>query len=292
MADVDVTNLRLPRTWVTAQPDNPAFDISTNELDDDIRALGDLNWGNNAMLNISTLEINNPAATFQYTITGSAIIADRVMTLPLLTAGDTFVFEAFAATLTNKTLNLTSNTLSGTTAQFNTALSDDDFATLTNTVTLTNKTLTLPTIGDFTNATHSHLNAAGGGTITKASISDTPWAKADLPAVTVYTDQANTFGVFAQRFPTTQLQLDNPAATFQYILATSAIVADRTVTLPLLTGNDNFVFEAFAQPLTNKTIDADLSTITNIGDAEVKNDLITGQTQVTPHSRQTVQLRL
>ncbi len=50
-------------------------------------------------------------------------------------------------TLTNKTLSLGSNTLSGTTAQFNTALSDDDFDTLTGAVTLTNKTLTSPKIG-------------------------------------------------------------------------------------------------------------------------------------------------
>ena len=41
----------------------------------------------------------------------------------------------------------------------------------TDTQTLTNKTLTTPTIGSFTNATHSHLNAAGGGTITFAVIS-------------------------------------------------------------------------------------------------------------------------
>lgn len=33
----------------------------------------------------------------------------------------------------------------------------------TNTQTLTNKTLTTPTIGSFTNATHNHTNAAGGG---------------------------------------------------------------------------------------------------------------------------------
>jgi len=46
------------------------------------------------------------------------------------------------ATLTNKTINLLNNTVSGTTAQFNTALSDDDFATLTNTVTVTNKRIT------------------------------------------------------------------------------------------------------------------------------------------------------
>jgi hypothetical protein len=49
-------------------------------------------------------------------------------------------------TLTNKTINLASNTLTGTTAQFNTALSDGDFATLAGTETLTNKTLTSPTI--------------------------------------------------------------------------------------------------------------------------------------------------
>lgn len=46
-------------------------------------------------------------------------------------------------TLTNKTINLTSNTLTGTTAQFNTALSDGDFATLAGTETLTGKTINL-----------------------------------------------------------------------------------------------------------------------------------------------------
>lgn len=49
-------------------------------------------------------------------------------------------------TLTNKTIALGSNTISGTTAQFNTALSDGDFATLAGTETLANKTLTSPTI--------------------------------------------------------------------------------------------------------------------------------------------------
>lgn len=45
------------------------------------------------------------------------------------------------ATFTNKTINLSSNTLTGTIAQFNTALSDGDFATLAGTETLTNKTI-------------------------------------------------------------------------------------------------------------------------------------------------------
>jgi hypothetical protein len=49
-------------------------------------------------------------------------------------------------TITTKTINLSSNTLSGTISQFNTALSDADFATLTGTETLTNKTITTPII--------------------------------------------------------------------------------------------------------------------------------------------------
>lgn len=51
-------------------------------------------------------------------------------------------------TLTNKTIALGSNTVSGTIAQFNTALTDGDFATIGGTETLTNKTLTSPTLNN------------------------------------------------------------------------------------------------------------------------------------------------
>jgi len=49
-------------------------------------------------------------------------------------------------TLSNKTIALGSNSLSGTTAQFNSALSDGSFATLAGSESLTNKTLTSPVI--------------------------------------------------------------------------------------------------------------------------------------------------
>jgi hypothetical protein len=63
-------------------------------------------------------------------------------------------------TVTNKTIGLTANTLTGTTAQFNTALSDNDFATLAGTETFTNKTLTSPVINSAT-ATGLYISDAG-----------------------------------------------------------------------------------------------------------------------------------
>jgi hypothetical protein len=71
-----------------------------------------------------------------------------------------FATLAGTETLTNKTVNLSSNTLTGTTAQFNTALSDGDFATIAGTETLTNKTLTSPAINGATIAT-SNTRLAG-----------------------------------------------------------------------------------------------------------------------------------
>ena len=52
-------------------------------------------------------------------------------------------------TLTNKSIDLGSNTLTGTIAEFNTALTDGDFATLNGIETLSNKTLASPVISPF-----------------------------------------------------------------------------------------------------------------------------------------------
>jgi hypothetical protein len=75
-------------------------------------------------------------------------------------------------TLTNKTIALGSNTVSGTLSQFNSAVTDADLASIAGSETLTNKTLTTPTIASFTNATHNHTNSAGGGTLTSSAITD------------------------------------------------------------------------------------------------------------------------
>jgi hypothetical protein len=49
-------------------------------------------------------------------------------------------------------------------------------------------------------------------------------------------------------------QINDTSADHQYVFAVSELTADRTVTLPLLTGADEFVFKDHAQTLTNKTL--------------------------------------
>ena len=69
---------------------------------------------------------------------------DRVISIP--NATDTLIGKATTDTLTNKTFDLDANTLTGSLAEFNSALQGDSFATLADTLTLTNKTFTSPTI--------------------------------------------------------------------------------------------------------------------------------------------------
>ena len=85
---------------------------------------------------------------FETTLSFAEPTADRTHTLPNATG--TIILTDNAATLTNKTIALGSNTISGTLAQFNSALTDDRFASITGSETLANKTFTSPTISAHT----------------------------------------------------------------------------------------------------------------------------------------------
>ena len=86
-------------------------------------------------------------ATISGTVTSTATITGGTVNATTLQQGGVqAVTTTGSQTLTNKTIAIGSNTVSGTTAEFNSALSDGDFATLAGTETLTNKTLTSPTI--------------------------------------------------------------------------------------------------------------------------------------------------
>jgi len=63
-----------------------------------------------------------------------------------LSIDSTVTTNSGTQTLTNKTIALGSNTVSGTIAEFNTALTDENFATLSGAETLTNKTIQSPSV--------------------------------------------------------------------------------------------------------------------------------------------------
>jgi len=104
-------------------------------------------------------------------------------------ATGTIVGTSDTQTLTNKTVDSATNTITvdlseatvtGTTAEFNTALSDDNFATIAGSETLTNKTLTTPVV----NTPDINAPDIDGGTIDSTIIGGTTPAAITGTAIT------------------------------------------------------------------------------------------------------------
>ena len=68
------------------------------------------------------------------------------------------------------------------------------------------------------------------------------------------------------------LEIQDTSADHQYVLSVNELTADRTVTLPLLTGNDEFVFKDHTQTLTNKRNTARVTAITSHATPTINTD--------------------
>ena len=123
--------------------------------------------------------------------------------------------------------------------------------TLSNTSDATSHTVTLSASGgsfQLVEGSNITLTTSGTGSNGIITIASTASGSGDMLLGTVQTVTA------LKTFNTGTIAFRNPANTFSYNLLGSAIVANRNITLPLLTGNDTFTFNAATQTLTNKTL--------------------------------------
>ena len=126
---------------------------------------------------LTTPQINDTSANHQYVFAVSELAADRTVTLPLLTGNDQITMDAHASTLTNKSIDLANNTLTGSLAEFNSALQSESFAGLAATQTLTNKTIsgadnTLSNIGN-SSLSNSAITVSDGSNTTAVALGGT-----------------------------------------------------------------------------------------------------------------------
>jgi microcystin-dependent protein len=124
-------------------------------------------------------------------------------------------------TLTNKTIDLTDNTLRGTKAEFNASLEDADFVTVTGTETLTNKTLTSPVItggtvngGAALTVDSTELNTLDGITSSAAELNI-------LDGATLTTTELNYVDGVTSAIQT-QLNANTPVGVINMWIGTSA----------------------------------------------------------------------
>jgi len=145
-------------------------------------------------------------------------------------------YLSLAQTLSNKTINLNTNTLQGTTGQFNNSLTDGTFTTLAGTETLTNKTLTSPTITGPT--------ITGPGSITDIST----FGLRDTVATSFETRIASTSGDTLTANRTLTLDVQNADRTISLAgnltvtggyTATLTTTADANVNLNLVVQSDS-----------------------------------------------------
>ena len=181
--------------------------------------------------------------------------ADRTITVP--DATDTLIGKATTDTLTNKTIDLDSNTLTGSMAEFNSALQGDSFMTLADTQTLTNKTFTSPTI------TSGVLNTVVSGSAFKdednmSSNSATALAsQQSIKAYVLATIDAQDVDIAADSGSNIAIDLDDEVLTLAGGTGLASATGTNSVTLSIdstvatLTGSQTFTNKTFTSPSIN-----------------------------------------
>ena len=179
--------------------------------------------------------IDNTDTTKQVAFDASGIATSTTRTLTVPNASDTLVLLAESQTLTNKTLAFGSNTISGTLAQFNTAVSDATLVSTTGSETLTNKTIVLGN-----NTVSGAL--ANGITATTQSASD----NSTKVATTAYVDNQVTAGAVNEFADNVFRVKDNSDASKKLAFECSGISGSTTRTMTVPNSDGTISTESFA----------------------------------------------
>ena len=269
---------------------NAGTDTVTYAIDSSVATLNDtqvltnktINASNNTLSNIANSSLTNSSITFarvggnstaaslgdtvSFQGTASEVTvgensgtftiglpANVAITTGLTVNGITAVTESATQTLTNKTFDLTDNTLTGTLAELSTAVSDDTVVGLAATQTLTNKTLTNPTIGgatmtaalvlDYTSiattiASTGQISTVGGA---PSLIGDTGNVVLDgnngIVLRVAGAQQVNVLDGKIAFIDSNSLEWTNLTSTYDYTINPPATIgADVTLTLPTAGG--------------------------------------------------------
>ena len=183
----------------------------------------------------STITMEGSTANdFELTLSAGDPTADRTITFPDATGtvaltSDITITAASTSTFTNKSISLATNTVTGTKAEFNSAMSDADFATIAGSETLTNKTLTTPVISSITN---------GAATLTLPTSTGTIALTTDIPAGVVTESGTQTL---------TNKTLTSPVIT-------GAVFNDGSIVFEGATANDHETTFTITDPTADRTI--------------------------------------
>ena len=188
---------------------------------------------------LTTPQFNDTSANHQYVVAVSELAADRTVTLPLLTGNDQFTFDAHASTLTNKSIDLANNTLTGSLSEFNSALQSESFAGLAATQTLTNKTIsgadnTLSNIGN-SSLSNSSITFGDGSSSTAASLGGTVVIQGTTNEVEV----SESSGTFTVGLPNNVTISGNLTVSGDTTTVNTATLAVEDPLINLATGNNS-----------------------------------------------------
>jgi hypothetical protein len=186
-----------------------------------------------------------------------------------------------SVTLSNKSIALGSNTISGTTAQFNSALSDGSFATLAGSETLTNKTLTSPVLD----------TAISGSAFLDEDdfASDSATKVASQQSIKAFVENKLTQEDLDISDGSSAIAIDLDSETLGLLGGTgiTSTASGNNVTFAI---DSTVATKTGSETLTNKTINGSNNTLSNIGNSSLTNSSVSyggvslalGATDATP----------